>query len=183
MRRGEVAGLQWSDIDFDKAVISVKREIVFVPGKGHLVTPPKSAKSRRAIDITASDVVSLQRHSAVQAEQRLRAGPAWKDENWVFTRPDGDHIIPNDLSKAFRALCDRLGLPPVRLHDLRHPHASIMLLAGVHLKVVQERLGHASVGITGDTYSHVAPGLQKAAALSFEAELTEHTHNATEEVH
>jgi len=86
--------------------------------------------------------------------------------------PDGSHVNPNAISKAFKVLREELELPPLRLHDLRHTHASLMLQAGVHLKIVQERLGHASVAITGDTYSHVTPGLQKAAAQDFNDLLT-----------
>ena len=172
MRRGELVGLQWPDIGFENAVISIKREVVFVPGSGYLVTPPKSAKSRRAIDITSKVVAELRGHRVAQAEHRLRLGPAWKDGDWVFTQPNGAHLNPNDLTRTFKAVRESLDLPPVRFHDLRHTHASLMLLAGVNLKVVQERLGHASIGITGDTYSHVAPGLQKLAARSFEQALT-----------
>ncbi len=172
MRRGELVGLKWSDIDFENQVISIRREIVFVPGKGYLVTPPKSAKGQRAIDITSDVVSALQRYRSVQAQQQLLAGPVWNDGGWVFTRADGNHVNPNAVSKAFMAIRTELGLPPVRLHDLRHTHASLLLQAGTHLKVVQERLGHSTIAITADTYSHVSPGLQKAAAKAFEALVT-----------
>ena len=168
MRRGELAGLQWPDIDFENGMISVRREIVFVPKKGYLVTSLKSAKGRRAIDITPNVVIELQRHRATQAEQRLSVGSAWKNEGWVFAKDDGSHLIPTTVSRAFTALRKELGLPPVRLHDLRHTHATLLLQGGVHLKVVQERLGHSTIAITADTYSHVTPGLQKAAARDFQ---------------
>ena len=143
MRRGEVAGLQWRDIDFDNVLISVVREIVFVPGLGYLIRPPKSAMSRRAIEITSKVAIALQRHRASQAEQRLRIGPAWEDGGWVFTRPDGCYLRSDAISKAFEALREQIAIPPVRPHDMRHTHASLMVQAGVHLTVIQERLRHA----------------------------------------
>jgi integrase len=168
MRRGELAGLKWQDVDFENGIISVRREVIFVPGQGHLVTPPKSAKSRRAIDVTPNVITRLRQHRAIQSEERLRLGPVWVDEDWVLTKEDGTHISPNTFSRAFRAIRIECGLPPVRLHDLRHTHASLLLKAGVHLKVVQERLGHSNIAITADTYSHVSAGIQKAAAHDFE---------------
>jgi len=150
----------------------VRRELVFVPRQGYQVTPPKSAKSRRAVDISDDGIAELRRHRAEQAEHRLKIGPAWLDEDWVFTTGEGAHINPNAVSKAFKDIRVQLGLPRVRFHDLRHTHASLLLQAGVHLKVVQERLGHSTIAITADTYSHVAAGLQKAAARDFEAMLS-----------
>ena len=173
LRRGEVAGLQWTDVDDANLVISVRREITFVPGKGHLVTAPKSAKGRRAVDLTPSTVDVLKRHRVAQAEHRLKMGPMWKAEGWVFTRDDGSHMNPTRLTAAFASLRDRLGYSRVRLHDLRHTHATMLLQSGVHLKVVQERLGHSTIAITADTYSHVTPGLQKEAALAFEAAMND----------
>lgn len=173
MRRGELVGLKWTDIDSANAIIAVSREIVIVPGQGHLITPPKSAQGRRSIAIPPVVVAELKLHRAAQAEHRLRVGPAWADEDWVFTRPDGRHLHADELTRVFKNLREDLELPPVRLHDLRHTHATLMLKAGVHLKVVQERLGHSTVAITGDTYSHVTPGLQRSAAESFERVLSE----------
>jgi len=168
MRRGELAGLKWQDIDFEHKVISVKREIVFVPGEGHLVTQPKSELSRRAIDISSTDVSELQRHRAAQAEQRLKLGSARTNEDWIITKEDGSHVNPNAITKAFKRIREDLGLPPVNLHSLRHTHATILLQQGVHLKVVQARLGHSTIAVTADTYSHVTSGLQRAAANAFE---------------
>ncbi len=146
----------------------MRREIIFIPGEGHLTTQPKSPSSRRTVDIT--DMVSsvMRRHRSKQAQHRMYLGSVWKDEGWVFTNPDGGHVNPNAITRAFKTLREELGLPPVRFHDLRHTHASILLRQGIHLKVVQERLGHSTIAITGDIYSHVVPGLQKAAAHSFE---------------
>ena len=171
MRRGELTGLKWADVDLDNGVVSVVREIVFVPGIGHIETPPKSAKSRRTIAITPGVVGTLRIHRATQIKQRLSVGPAWTDKGWVFTRADGRHVIPNRISRAFKCLREELDLPPVRFHDLRHTYASIMLRGGVHLKVVQDILGHSTITLTADTYSHVAPSMQRMAAETFESEL------------
>ena len=173
LRRGELTGLKWTDIDFTNGMVSVAREIVFVPGKGYIVSAPKSAKGRRVVDITPEVVTHLKRHAAQQAEHRLSIESVWKDEGWVLARPDGSHVNPNAITKAFKNLRDELELPPVRLHDLRHTHASLLLKAGVHLKVVSERLGHSNIGITADIYSHVTPGMGKDAAQKFQDMLSE----------
>lgn len=171
LRRGELVGLQWPDIDLEHRVISVRREVVFVPRTGYVISQPKSAKSRRAIDITAPVIDVLQRHRAAQAEHRLSIGSAFKNEGWVFCKDDGSHLSPTTLTRTFAAIRDELGLPPVRLHDLRHTHATLLLQAGIHLKVVQERLGHSTITVTADVYSHVTAGLQRAAAEAFDQTL------------
>jgi len=104
--------------------------------------------------------------------QRLELGPAWNDTGFVFTKPDGKPLDPEKVSKGFAQIATDAGLKSIRLHDLRHTHATILLLQGVHPKAVSDRLGHAKVGITLDIYSHVTPGLQEAAAMKFEEALT-----------
>ena len=110
----------------------------------------------------------MQQQRVLQLEQRLLAGAAWHDTGHVFTNPDGTSLSPDGVSRAFSQIMAVLGLSGVRLHDLRHTHATLMLKMGVHPKIVSERLGHANIGITLDTYSHVLPGLQEAAAEAFE---------------
>ena len=95
----------------------------------------------------------------------------WNVDTLVFGKPDGNPMLPDTLSHAFRKIAQRAGLNGVRLHDLRHTHASLLLRQGVHPKIVQERLGHSTIAVTLDTYSHITPGLQEAAALAFDAEL------------
>lgn len=95
-------------------------------------------------------------------------GLKFKDDDLVFSKPDGAPYDPSGVTHTFKRIVKRLGLPDVRLHDLRHTHASLMLKQGIHPKIVSERLGHSNIGITLDTYSHVMPGLQEAAALRFE---------------
>ena len=102
-----------------------------------------------------------------QMVQRLALGSAWQDTGFEFTKADGRPLDPEKVTKAFAKVIKAAGLKDIRLHDLRHTHASLMLKAGAHPNVVSERLGHASVNITLDTYSHVLPGLQEDAALRF----------------
>ena len=173
LRRGELLGLKWSDIDLQKGSLSLQRALQYVPGIGFMVVEPKSEKGRRTIALGPSSVAELRSHRVSQTEARLSAGLAWQKGNWTFTRPDGRHLTPDVVSHEFEKLMTRLNLPNVRLHDLRHTHATLLLAQGVHPKVVQERLGHASISITMDTYSHVIPGLQEKAALAFETALNE----------
>ena len=168
MRRGEVVGLKWQDVDLGQSTVSVRRSLLRVAGKGFVEGAPKTAKSKRLISITDDVVTMLKRHRAAQAEKRLAAGPAWQDNDLVFAAAVGGPIDPDEITHAFYNAVRRLGLPHVRFHDLRHTHASLLLAQNVHPKVVQERLGHSTIAITLDTYSHSIPGLQGAAAKAFE---------------
>ena len=132
-----------------------------------MLLPVKTAKSRRQIDITHEIVDLLREIRGSQLVSQVRLGPAWHNTGFVFTKPDGRCLGPEDVTRAFRAIVRSMGLSGVRLHDLRHTHASLMLSANVHPKVVSERLGHASVTITMDIYSHVLPGIQRDAAAKF----------------
>jgi integrase len=136
--------------------------------KGLVTFPPKTARSRRRIILSPQAIAILRSHRARQAEQRLSLGPTWQDGDWVFTRCDGRPMSPDALSHNFAAVARSLGLPGTGLHMLRHSHASLLLLQGVNPKVVSERLGHSTVSITLDIYSHVLPGLQEAAAAAFD---------------
>jgi integrase len=110
----------------------------------------------------------LRQHKAEQEAQRVLLGKPLTDEDFVFAHPDGTSLDPSTVSHAFNKIIRKAGLPPIRLHDLRHTHASLLLQAGVHPKVVQERLGHSGIRVTLDTYSHVMGGLQEAAAQRFD---------------
>ena len=164
LRRGEVLGLRWRDVDFDLAQLSIANTITEV-GSVDIMGPPKTAKSRRMVYLDRRTLATLREHRQRQRQQRLAAGPAWDSaHDWVLTDARGCYIRPQSMSYQWRLLMDQLDLPTIRLHDLRHTHATLALKAGVHPKVVSERLGHATVGITLDLYSHVAPSLAKDAA-------------------
>jgi integrase len=124
------------------------------------------------IALSPSAVLVLKEHKVQQEEHRAMMEIPLKDDDLIFSHPDGKPLLPDTVSHAWVKLVKRVGLGGVRLHDARHSHASLMLKQGVHPKIVQERLGHASIQITLDTYSHVAPGLQEAAAARFDELVT-----------
>jgi integrase len=141
-----------------------------VPAKGGPeLTEPKTASGRRNVALDPGTVAALREHRKRQLEERLAWGSAYRDCGFVFCREDGPPVWPADFSAAFKRHVKAAGLPVIRLHDLRHTHATLALEAGVHPKVVSERLGHASVGITLDTYSHAIAALQEDAAAKVAA--------------
>lgn len=166
MRRSELLALQWRDIDFHQ--ISVSRSLHQLRDGSYVFTQPKSVKSRRTIALSPSSVLTLAEHKEDQKGIRAMLGLPLRDDDLVFATHDGKPLRPNTVSRAWGALAAHAGLKIIRLHDARHTHASLMLKQGVHPKIVQERLGHSSIQVTLDTYSHVAPGLQEAAAESFD---------------
>lgn len=162
LRRSELCGLQWPDIDLDAGVLSVKRALVEVDGKA-FVKGPKSAASRRTVDFDAVTVDVLRRWKVRQVEERLLAGTAYESGLWVFTNELGAPWRPDSLTKTFPKAVKATGLPPTDIRRLRHAHATALLKAGVHPKIVQERLGHSSIAVTMDIYSSVLPGMQREA--------------------
>ncbi len=163
VRRGEALGLRWSDVDFENSRLSVRRALI-PTNRDVVVSEPKTAKGRRVIALDAETVEVLRAQAARQlAEQRVWE-EAWCNTGLVFTKENGEALDPETISRWFRIAVKRAMLPAIRLHDLRHTHATLALQAGIHPKVVSERLGHATVSITLDTYSHAIPALQEEAA-------------------
>lgn len=172
MRQGELLALKWADFDPATGRLSVCRTVRWITGRGCVEWEPKSTRSRRNIHLAPMAVATLQRHRKRQAAQRL-AADYWEDHDLIFCNEVGRHIeATNLLRRSWYPLLERAGLPRVRFHDLRHTAASLMLLQGVNVKVVSEMLGHSSVSLTLDVYSHVLPGLQAEAAARMEALLT-----------
>jgi len=168
LRQGELLALRWQDIDLDFARAAVHRSLSAAGGM-HFKAP-KTARGRRSIALSASTVAALRAHKRAQAEHRLRLGPAFEDNGLVFPDALGSPQKPWNVTAAFKRATRVAGAPSaLRFHDLRHTAASLALRAGVHPKVVSERLGHASVQITLDTYSHVLPDLQRDAAELMDA--------------
>ena len=157
MRRGEVLALRREDIDLDGGFLMVRRSLVRGLN-GWTTNPPKTAKSRRRVDLDPATVAALRRHILAQAVVGI--------DGCLFADAVGRSLDPDGVSGRFERLLRDSGLPRIRLHDLRHTAATLMLAAGVNPKVVSERLGHASVVITLDTYSHVLPSLQADAAAA-----------------
>ena len=171
MRRSELVGLKWDCVDFENATIRVVRTLQRIPGSGLVEGQPKTARSRRSIALSQSTVKILHQIRGKQIEQTLIAGDAWQHTGLVFTKPDGQPIDPDAPTHDFADIVRKANLPPISLHGLRHAHATLLLTAGIHPKIVSERLGHSSIATTMDTYSHVLPGLQEAAAMALDETL------------
>ena len=167
LRRAEVAAIRWNRLDLDTGRLSVTTSIEQT-AQGTREKPPKSGRAR-TVALPALLVEELRRHRIKQAEDLLRLGVRQTDDTHVCLREDGSPWPPRVLTYAFARLIRSSGLPRVRLHDLRHGHATHLLAANTHPKVVQERLGHASIQLTLDTYSHVMPSMQDDAAATIDA--------------
>jgi integrase len=183
MRRSELLALRWSDIDLLLCQIYVTRTLHHLRDGDIVFRAPKTAKGRRMIALSPSAVSILIEHKEKQKLDRAMLGIPLKDDDLVFSDLEGRPLLPDTVTHAWIKLVRRIGLKGIRLHDARHSHASLMLKAGTHPKIVQERLGHASIQITLDTYSHVAPGLQEAAAESFDKLLSGRRDNKAVENH
>jgi integrase len=164
-RLGELLGLQWRDVDPAEKAIAIRRTLLTV----HDLTPhygePKTAAGRRSVTLSGEAMAALHAQKARAAQDRLLAGGSYADTGLVFATGIGTPLIARNVQRDFKLALTRAGLPlSVRFHDLRHASATAMLAAGVHPKVASARLGHASVGITLDLYSHVVEGLDRDAA-------------------
>jgi len=171
MRRSELLAVRWRDVDLFGMQISVSRTMQYLNRvKDHITfKEPKSKKSRRLISLSPSTALVLEEHRKAQEQMRESLQlPPISDNDLVFSHWDGKPLLPDSITHAWVKLVRKCGLKGIRLHDARHTHATIMLKQGVHPKVVQERLGHANISTTLDTYSHVSPGLQEAAARGFD---------------
>lgn len=164
MRRGELLGLRWSDIDLEEGTVAI-RQIRTVARYAVLTLTPKTDKGARRISLDPDTVAALRAYRRAQMEERLLLGPDYLDTGGlVFTKQDGSTIHPERFSSWFQQRCRRSGLPAVRLHDVRHSYVTALLAEGVPLKVVSQRVGHASPMVTMTIYQHVLPGDDKAAA-------------------
>jgi integrase len=163
IRRGELLGLTWEAVDLDTGRLAIMRTLI--EGKGApRFSDPKTKRGRRSVALDADTVDVLREHRDRQLDERLAWGPAYQDQGLVFCREDGTPIWPRTFSRSFDHHVRDAGLPKIRLHDLRHSHATLALEAGIHPKVISERLGHATIAITLDTYSHAIPAMQEDAA-------------------
>ncbi|CCF85557.1 tyrosine-type recombinase/integrase [Nitrolancea hollandica] len=165
MREGELLGLRWADVDFDAREVRARRQAGRTK-TGMRFSEPKTAKGRRSVALPDLAIDALREHRRSQLEARLATGPEWEDHDLVFPNLKGKPVERQNLARrSFKPILRRTGLPDsIRFHDLRHAHATMLLSAGVHPKVVQERLGHSTIGVTMDIYSHVMPQMQRDAA-------------------
>ncbi|WP_374712963.1 tyrosine-type recombinase/integrase [Symbiobacterium terraclitae] len=170
-RRGELVALRWQDVDLDNALIRITRTAQLVDYEVRW-SEPKTARSRRVIALPDAAVEMLRRHRKRQLEERIAKGGDYEDQGLVFAQSDGRPWNPSHVTQHWAVVLERAGLPHVRLHDLRHTHATLLLEAGVHPKVVSERLGHSTTTLTLDVYSHVMPSMQREAAAAIDDALS-----------
>ncbi len=172
LRQGELLGLKWQDVDLEAGQLQVRRTIARVNGQGFVEQEPKSARSRRSISLTPMAVTTIRQHRARQLQWRLEA-IAWEDNHLIFPNEVGRPIeAQNLMRRSFYPLLERAELQRMRFHDLRHTAATLMLAQGIHPKVVQEMLGHSTVSLTLDTYSHIMPNMQAEAAAKMQEALS-----------
>lgn len=164
LRQGEALGLWWEDVDLTTAVLRVRRALQRQRGGGIVFTSPKTLRSRRTIPLPPPLVIALKRHKARQEAERVEAANLWRGSRCVFTTPIGTPIDPRNDYREFKKLLAKAELPSVRLHDLRHTAASLLLAQNVPARVVMEILGHSQISLTMNTYSHVAPEVSREAA-------------------
>jgi integrase len=172
LRRGEALALHWDDLDLDTGTVQVRRNRTGAQSRdGRIVYDderPKTAAAQRTVTLDEATVAAVRAHRAAQLEERLAAGPAWTDEvARVFTREDGGGLDPDGISIAFRRLCTLAEVRIIRLHDVRHSHATLMLAGGVPVEVISKRLGHSRISTTMDLYVHPDDRQQRSAADRF----------------
>jgi integrase len=171
LRLGEATGLKWEDLDLDASRLAVRRALQRQRGNGLALVEPKTVRRRRTILLTAEAVDALRRHRVRQAEARLAAGPAWQDQGHVFCTIIGGPLDPARINEAFHRARDGAGLPRVRVHDLRHSTATVLLALGVPVHEVAAILGHCQASVTLDVYAHVMPSGQATAMERLSAAL------------
>lgn len=167
MRQAEILGLQWKDVDWDRSTLRIDRTQNYIRGKS-VIGDVKKESSRRTVALAESTLLALQHHRTLQSELRLAFGSKYNESGMIVASENGSPLSQNTLNHVWRRLLEAADVPRIRFHDLRHTHASLLLSAGVDLKVVSERLGHATLAVTADIYTHVLPRLQHAAAEDFD---------------
>lgn len=172
LRRGELCGLKWNDIDFKRAVMEVRRNAVYIPGQGVTLDTPKTRNSRRALKIPAACIPMLQEYRSWQDGQKAALGDVWADEDLIFTSWDGSIMRPDTLGNWFSKFIKRHNLPHITLHGLRHTNATLLIAAGTDLRTVANRLGHAQTSTTADIYAHAIQSADAAAAEQINSILT-----------
>jgi len=163
LRRGELVGLRWIDVDLGGGAIRVAQQVVQLGAQLH-VGRPKTRSGERLIAVDPATTALLAAHREQQHGERIAWGAGWHETGHVFTYPDGRVLQPGYVTQKFRRDAQRAGLPSIRFHGLRHTSASLALAAGVPMKVVSDRLGHSTTTITADLYSHVLPAVARDAA-------------------
>jgi len=175
LRRSELLGLRWKDVNLNLGTLSVTQVMHRLRDGTVVFQEPKTAKSRRQVSLSPETVITLRNHKVHQEQQARTFGMDLVTDRLVFLKVDGAPLSPITVNHAFARILRKAGLEGIRLHDLRHTRASLMMERGVYPKVVQERLGHSSIAVTMDVCSHLLPGMQEAAALAFDEGLKRRT--------
>lgn len=169
LRRGELLGIRWGDLDLNAGTLRVQQTVLVLAGAPS-IQQPKTDAGRRTVKLSADVVAALEKHRLAWVERKLSAA-SWTDLDLVFCTGEGKPLNPNNLYRAYNAIVARANVPRIRLHDMRHTHATLLLAAGTPIKAVSERLGHAKTSITLDTYAHVLPDMQDRAVEAIDAAL------------
>jgi integrase len=169
MRQGELLGLKWSDVDWEKSTLHVQRQLQQVEGKGYALVPPKTKAGKRQIKLGQVMLVQLAAHRERQALVKSFAGNRWQENDLIFPTTIGTPLDHKRVTKEFKELLQKAGLPEMRFHDLRHTSISLLLENGTPLNTVQRRAGHSKASVTADIYGHVMAGSQNEAAENIEA--------------
>ncbi|MGG3571094.1 site-specific integrase [Bacillus gobiensis] len=172
LRRGELLGLKWSDVDFSENRINVSRSLIY-DKQGFRFGPVKTEKSERSVKVDKKVMEELRSYKAKQSELKMAIRSEYDDQNLIFARKDGQPIYFRTFTTVFNRSIKEANVPKIRVHDIRHTHATLMLEAGASLKDVQERLGHSSIQMTGDIYAHVTPVMQEKSSQAFSDYLEE----------
>lgn len=168
LRRGELMGLEWQDVDFDAGTIEVRRASQYLPEKGVFTKEPKTETSKRTIAVPASVMAVLKQHKAAQAEHRLKVGDLWEGSNRLFTTWKGGPMHPDTITKWFRQFVRKHNLPPITILGLRHTSATLLIAEGVPLKSVSSRLGHSNISTTANIYAHALRSVDQDAAAKMD---------------
>jgi integrase len=172
MRQGELLGLKWQDIELNTRALAIRRALQAQRGNGLVFVTPKTAKSRRQIHLSQRAIDALRQHRDRQQFVRSAAGEAWHDQDLVFCNATGGPLAPSHQTATFKQAVTKVQLPAIRFHDMRHTAATMLLARGVNVKLISEMLGHATITLTLDTYSHVIPAMHGDAAAAIDAMLT-----------
>lgn len=170
LRRGELLGLGWEDIDLDERTLTVRQQLQRIDGEYRLVEP-KSATSHRTLSLPSIAVAALRAHKLRQTEARLQLGRAWQETGRVFTTASGSFLNDSTVSHRFAKHLKEAGLPHMPFHDQRHGAATLLLAQGASLREVMEQLGHSQISLTANTYTHIAPALLRENAARLDRAL------------
>ncbi|MFJ8257194.1 site-specific integrase [Peribacillus asahii] len=170
MRRGEILGLRWKDVNLEKGILYV-RQTLSRDGK-YFLNGAKTEAGVRSIQLANASIVMLKKQKRIVAKEKLSCGPEYNDYDLVVCTSKGTPVIPSNLKRTYQRLIKEADVPLIRFHDLRHTHATMLLAQGIHAKVISERLGHSNIKTTLDIYSHVLPNMQEEAANQIDALLS-----------